>query len=167
MNSKEKIKNIKSVINEFYHKEKCEGRLTECANDCWKSYQKVCDEIEQDLDRLEKLEKENKELKGKYNELQLDYNDLQKDYDMQEEDYDQLFAKFLKSEKENQELKEKVDELEQAISFLKDSFKFKACKYNTTNILSKYGLEHDVNYKTYRLTIDKKEFDLLKKCLKV
>lgn len=63
MNSKEKIKNIKSVINEFYHTEKCEGRLTECANDCWKSYQKDCDEIKQDLDRLEQLEKENQELK--------------------------------------------------------------------------------------------------------
>lgn len=63
MNSKEKIKNIKSVINEFYHKEKCEGRLTECANDCWKSYQKVCDEIEQDLDRLKQLEKELKQTK--------------------------------------------------------------------------------------------------------
>lgn len=63
MNSKEKIKNIKSVINEFYHTEKCEGRLTECANDCWKSYQKDCDEIEQDLDRLKKLEKEHQKLK--------------------------------------------------------------------------------------------------------
>lgn len=63
MNSKEKIKNIKSVINEFYHTEKCEGRLTECANDCWKSYQKDCDEIKQDLDRLEKLEKELKQTK--------------------------------------------------------------------------------------------------------
>ena len=69
MNSKEKIKNIKSVINEFYHTEKCEGRLTECANDCWKSYQKDCDEIKQDLDRLEQLEKENQELKEHSTEL--------------------------------------------------------------------------------------------------
>ena len=63
MNSKEKINNIKSLINEFYHKEKCEGTLTECANNCWKSYQKDCDEIKQDLDRLEQLEEENQELR--------------------------------------------------------------------------------------------------------
>lgn len=59
--SKEKIRDIKSVINEFYHNEKCEGRLTECARKSWLLFQEYCDDILQDLERLEALEKENKE----------------------------------------------------------------------------------------------------------
>lgn len=84
MNSKEKIKNIKSVINEFYHQEKCEGRLTECANDCWKSYQNDCDEIEQDLARLKRLEKELKQTKLNFRNSQTHskncYKKLKKKY---------------------------------------------------------------------------------------
>ena len=62
MTSKEKIRDIKSVINEFYHQMKCEGKLTECANECWKSYQKYCDDIEKELDRLEITNKNNEGL---------------------------------------------------------------------------------------------------------
>lgn len=60
MTSKEKTRDIKSVINEFYHNEKCEGRLTECARKSWLLFQEYCDDILQDLERLEALEKENK-----------------------------------------------------------------------------------------------------------
>lgn len=60
MTSKEKIRDIKSVINEFYHNEKCEGKLTECARKSWLVFQEYCDDIFQDLERLEELEKENK-----------------------------------------------------------------------------------------------------------
>ena len=55
MTSKEKIRDIKSVINEFYHNEKCEGRLTECARKSWLLFQEYCDDILQDLERLEAL----------------------------------------------------------------------------------------------------------------
>lgn len=65
MTSNEKIKSIKCVINEFYHKMKCEGDLTKCADECWKGYQQYCDDILQDLDRLEKLEKAIEILKKK------------------------------------------------------------------------------------------------------
>lgn len=41
MNSKEKIKNIKCLINEFYHDMKCKGKLSEDARKCWLSYQKT------------------------------------------------------------------------------------------------------------------------------
>ena len=53
MTSKEKIRDIKSVINEFYHNEKCEGRLTECARKSWLLFQEYCDDILQALERLE------------------------------------------------------------------------------------------------------------------
>lgn len=66
MTSKEKIRDIKSVINEFYHNEKCEGRLTECARKSWLLFQEYCDDILQDLERLEALEKENKEIEELY-----------------------------------------------------------------------------------------------------
>ena len=60
MTSKEKIRDIKSVINEFYHNEKCEGRLTECARKSWLLFQEYCDDILHDLEHLEALENENK-----------------------------------------------------------------------------------------------------------
>jgi hypothetical protein len=63
MTSKEKIRDIKSVINEFYHNEKCEGRLTEGARKSWLLFQEYCDDILQDLERLEALKKENIELR--------------------------------------------------------------------------------------------------------
>ena len=59
MTSKEKINSIKSVINEFYHDMNCKEKLTECANECWKEYQQFCEDIKQDLERLENLELEN------------------------------------------------------------------------------------------------------------
>lgn len=62
MTSKEKIRDIKSVINEFYHTEKCEGRLTECARKSWLLFQEYCDDILQDLELLEVLELSNKTL---------------------------------------------------------------------------------------------------------
>ena len=63
MTSKEKINSIKCVINEFYHDMNCKGKLTECANECWKEYQQFCEDIKQDLERLEELEKELKQTK--------------------------------------------------------------------------------------------------------
>lgn len=63
MTSKEKIRDIKSVINEFYHNEKCEGKLTECARKSWLVFQEYCDDILQDIERLEVLEQENEHLK--------------------------------------------------------------------------------------------------------
>lgn len=65
------------------------------------------------LDKLDKLEKENQELKKGYKKLQVDYNDLQKNYDMQEEDYDKIFAQFLEIGKEN-------IKFEQAVGILKE-----------------------------------------------
>ena len=55
-NNIQKIKDIKSLINEFYHDMKCRGLLTECARECWLSYQKDCDDIEKELEKLEKLQ---------------------------------------------------------------------------------------------------------------
>ena len=62
MTSKEKINSIKCVINGFYHDMNCKGNLTECANECWKEYQEFCEDIKQDLDRLEKFAHENSSL---------------------------------------------------------------------------------------------------------
>ena len=58
MTSKEKIRDIKSVINEFYHNEKCEGKLTECARKSWLVFQEYCDDILQDIERLEEVKDE-------------------------------------------------------------------------------------------------------------
>jgi hypothetical protein len=69
MTSKEKIRDIKSVINEFYHNEKCEGRLTECARKSWLLFQEYCDDILQDLERLENLKKHNGRLTRKIQKL--------------------------------------------------------------------------------------------------
>lgn len=177
MNSKEKIKNIKSVINEFYHKEKCEGRLTECANDCWKSYQKDCDEIEQDLDRLKRLEKELKQtklnfrnsqthskncykkLKEKYNEVEYCYEKLSKDHMSLKKSFDELFEisiikthDLLQLGKENKELKE-------AIKILKAKL-VPILLLQEVDTLEEYNEGLD-DCDEYRLT--QEEFDLLKK----
>lgn len=60
MTSKEKLNSIESLINEFYHDMKCKGNLNDCANECWKEYQEFCEDIKQDLERLEKLEQAKK-----------------------------------------------------------------------------------------------------------
>ena len=115
MTSREKIKSIKSLINEFYHNEKCEGRLTECANDCWKSYQKDCDEIEQKLDRLEKLEKENEALKFQNKRLFED-NDFMSSQNRMLEDVVKLFKRNLyASILDNNMPKHKTEELLQLL----------------------------------------------------
>ena len=89
MTSKEKINSIKSVINEFYHDMKCKGKLTECANECWKEYQQFCEDIKQDLERLEMLEKEYNELQEKYEQLEEDYAFLEDDFEaLENEIYD-------------------------------------------------------------------------------
>ena len=60
MESLKKIKEIKSLINEFYHEMKCDNQLTNDSRECWLMYQNYCEEIEKDLERLEKLEAKDK-----------------------------------------------------------------------------------------------------------
>ena len=77
MNSKEKLNSIESLINEFYHDMKCKGILSDCANECWKEYQQFCEDIKQDLERLEKLEEENASLHTKCESLHTKCESLQ------------------------------------------------------------------------------------------
>ena len=56
-NNVQKIKDIKSLINEFYHDMFCRGKGSPCAKKCWDDYQKDCDNIEKELKKLEKLKR--------------------------------------------------------------------------------------------------------------
>lgn len=53
-NNIQKIKDIKSLINEFYHDMKCRGLLTDDARKCQLSYLKDCDDIEKELEKIGK-----------------------------------------------------------------------------------------------------------------
>ena len=58
----EKIKDLKSVINSFYHSMKCDGELTNDARGCWLLYQKYCEDLIKELDEYERLKKAVKNL---------------------------------------------------------------------------------------------------------
>lgn len=70
MNSKDLIKDIQMFINEAYSDNE---PLQDNQVRSKKVFNDYCNKIKQDLDRLEKLEKENKELKKTYDNL---YNDI-------------------------------------------------------------------------------------------
>ena len=155
LTSKEKIRDIKSVINEFYHNEKCEGRLTECARKSWLLFQEYCDDILQDLERLEVLEIENEQLKDSIQIKQKQVNEC----------IDTLTQ-------ENQELKEFQVLTKQGLWNLKSENEKlkKAFKILTQRIIIKthknflFGGRHlDIANTTMKLTDD--EYDLLKEVL--
>ena len=99
MTSKEKLNSIESLINEFYHDMKCKGNLNDCADECWKEYQEFCEDIKQDLERLEKVKKELNQTKSNFKNSQTH----------SKSHYKRLIDKYLKLEKENQDLKELYD----------------------------------------------------------
>lgn len=88
--SLEKIRDIKSLINEVY-----QGELNEGARKSWLCFKQYCDDIKQDLELLEQLKQQRDSLAINNGELCVKVTDLQK---------------------ENQELKEKAVK---AVGFVK------------------------------------------------
>ena len=132
MNSKEKIKNIKCLINEFYHDIKCKGELSEDARKCWLSYQKDCDDIEQDLVNYEVLKEEhNKTIENTYK--------LSKTY-----------------EKINKELEEENAKLKKVIEILKRFVTISYCRNEETNkwdipVMYSFGFSEKITQEEYEL----------------
>lgn len=111
MNSKEKIKSIKSLINEFYHDWRCRGtNWSKDAEDCHRLYQEYCDDIFQDLERLEKLEQENNSLRAFVGNLQFCR--------------ERETRKIEKLEKKNQVLREKVNHFKNVKNRMRRNCKF-------------------------------------------
>lgn len=135
----EKIRDIKSVINEFYHERKCRGGLSEGARNSWLCYQQDCDDIKQDLKRLETLEKENQMLKITILE-----------YESQQEVFWEATTNNANLRKENYKLKK-------AIKFLSNYI----CVRQTLD-------EEDIYYLSALFSseeIDKQTYDLLEEVL--
>lgn len=97
--SLEKIRDIKSLINEVYDDRKCQGELTEGARKSWLCFKQYCDDINQDLERLEKI-----------NEVWHD-NEPMESVDINDEHLQELYDYINKLEKENEQLKEQRDSL--------------------------------------------------------
>lgn len=95
--SLEKIRDIKSLINEVYQDE-----LNEGARKSWLVFQQYCDDIKQDLELLEQLKQQRDSLAINNGELVVKVADLQK---------------------ENQELKEKLELTETARQLLYNELK--------------------------------------------
>lgn len=72
--SLEKIRDIKSLINEVY-----QGELSECARKSWLCFQQDCDDIKQDLELLEQLKQQRDSLAINNGELCVKVTDLQKE----------------------------------------------------------------------------------------
>ena len=150
MTSKEKINSIKCVINEFYHDMNCKGNLTECANECWKEYQQFCEDIKQDLERLEQLEdniKIHKEtIKMQHNQIE----SLQSNLKCSQENEEAVLTTL------NSETDE-IEKLKKVIEILKDKFIHHFIKYAKS--LTEYN-KFIRNSEYDKLT--QKEFELLK-----
>lgn len=99
MNSLEKIRDIKALINEVYDDRKCQGELTEGARKSWLCFKQYCDDIKQDLERLEEINKV-------WND-----NEPMESVDINDEHLQELYDYINKLEKENEKLKQQRDRL--------------------------------------------------------
>ena len=123
--SLEKIRDIKSLINEVYQDE-----LNEGARKSWLVFQQYCDDIKQDLELLEQLKQQRDSLAINNGELCVKVTDLQKENQelLVNKNLAQKLAveyknKIDKLEKENQKLKEKLELTETARQLLYNELK--------------------------------------------
>lgn len=188
--SLEKIRDIKSLINEFY-----QGELSECARKSWLCFQQDCDDIKQDLELLEQLKQQRDSLAINNGELCVKVTDLQKENqelrksnkEIEElylkenkhwcEDTDRLRKENQKLLKENNELKEKLNGIPpeydgylyfaQGISnVLKENEKRKKAieiiKIKCSSNSNLWLISNTDNYQEYKCFVKNKDHELIR-----
>lgn len=128
--SLEKIRDIKSLINEFY-----QGELSECARKSWLVFQQYCDDIKQDLELLEQLKQQRDSLAINNGELCVKVTDLQKENQELRKSNKEIEELYLKENKhwceDTDRLRKENEKLKKVINWLNQNLNFKIEKHKS------------------------------------